>query len=131
MWTTVDVKLIPILRREAPVVGVCFIACTHRHFCYPLAFWLFPLMLLALSSPLLLFGNISCEAAELHPTLEAQFILLLCLVGCSDGAGWTSGWGLPHGEEVLDFHSKAKWDPGIVGWSRFWFKLCWQTGRPE
>ena len=47
------------------------------------------------------------------------------------GARQAGGWGLPHGGEVPGFHSGAKGDLGIVGWSRLRLRLCWHTGRPH
>lgn len=126
IWTTVGVKFITTLRGEGPSVGwFVFTTCARRRFCYPV-----------LQPPGFFLPY--CQLCLLHgPSLDrshfksstAQFIsFLFRLVGWLDGLGWTRGGGLPPGGEVAGFHNKARWDPRIVGWIRYRFKLCWQTG---
>lgn len=59
---------------------VFFTTCTYRHFHYPLASWLLPPMLLALSSPLPFFGHVAYKRQQNSQlTSEAHFISVLTI----------------------------------------------------
>lgn len=81
MWTAVMSNSSPFLV-EGPLRG-----CLFHNMCTQ-AFWSSSGLLASpthavrsVLSPAPLWVHFMCEAAELHPTLEAQLILLLCLVG--------------------------------------------------